>query len=249
VCTLAVYSATLPSLPLVIAANRDEFHARPTDGPGRLGASGRAFGGRDLVAGGSWLAIGESGVVVGVLNRRTEGPPDPTCASRGTLCVSLAEAPSVEAALALLEADDASRYNPFNLLIADRGIAYVAQNRGGLHVQHLEPGLHLLTNLDLDDPTCPRISRSTGRFAEVGRRFEASRDRDALVDDLREVLSDHQVPLDDRRPTDQLCIHMPGYGTRSSSVILLDEAGATKLHYAPGAPCGTPYRETPLPWA
>ena len=140
VCTLAVYTDAWSDLPLLVAANRDEFYERPASPPRLLGR-GDAFGGCDLRAGGSWLAIGRHGLVVGILNRRTDRAPDPSCLSRGALCVELAEARSMDEALARLRAEDPDRYNPFNLLVADRRGALVAQNRGGrLSIEHLEPG-------------------------------------------------------------------------------------------------------------
>lgn len=247
-CTLAVYTDAWSHLPLVVAANRDEFYERPAIPPVALG-SGSAFGGRDLRAGGSWLAVGRHGLVVGVLNRRTEAASDPDCRSRGELCVALAESASMEDALRLLRAQKPEDYNPFNLLVADRRGAHVAQNRSGkLTVQSLERGLHLLTNLDLNDITCERISRSTHRFAELVPRHNERRDLAALVDDLHLILADHQVALDDRKPTDQLCIHTPAYGTRSSSLVLMDEAGAPTFLYAHGPPCKTAFGRVELPW-
>ncbi len=247
-CTLAVYTDTWSDLPLVVAANRDEFYERPAVAPQRLGG-GDAFGGRDLRAGGSWLAVGRHGLVVGVLNRRTEAPPDPSCSSRGALCVALAEQTSMDGAINLLRDQRPTRYNPFNLLIADRRCAVVAQNRADeLSIEVLEPGLHLLTNLDLNDIECQRISRSTHRFAELVPRYEASRDRAKLVDDLHLILADHHIALDDRKPTDQLCIHTNQYGTRSSSLISLDDHGDVRFLHAPGPPCRTAYGRVELPW-
>jgi uncharacterized protein with NRDE domain len=237
-------------LPLAIAANRDEFYARSATGPELLSANPRVIGGRDLLAGGSWLAASERGFVVGVLNRRTDEPPDPSRESRGTLCVELARAASAAEAAAALRAVRSESYNPFNILVADRTSAFVAQNRtGSTVVQELSQGTHVLTNLDLNDPTCPRISRSARRFEWVCERFAEARDTSALVDDLRLVLADHATALDDRRPTDQLCIHTEIYGTRSSSIILGDDQGRLRFWNACGPPCRARYRRVQLPWS
>ena len=77
------------------------------------------IGGRDLVAGGSWLTLSRSGLVVGVLNRRTETPPDPNLVSRGALCLELAATASAADAAALLRGVPGGRHNPFNILVAD----------------------------------------------------------------------------------------------------------------------------------
>src|SRR5439155_546345 len=79
-----------PSWPLVVAANRDEYLARPAAPPTLLRETPpRAFGGRDLTAGGTWLGVSEVGLVAGMLNRRSTVPPDPACRSRGQLCLDL----------------------------------------------------------------------------------------------------------------------------------------------------------------
>ncbi|HEY8515632.1 MAG TPA: NRDE family protein [Candidatus Binatia bacterium] len=248
-CTLAVMTRVLPGLPLVVAANRDEFYARPAERPTLLASEPTVIGGRDLVAGGSWLAVSSREMVVGVLNRRSTQPPDPTRKSRGELCVTLARAESVEAAAALLREVPPDAHNPFNILVADRSSAIVAQNRSeGVVVEELPPGTHLLSNLDLNDGTCPRISRSAQRFQALATRFIETRDRSALVAGLHEVLGDHLTALDDRAPTDQLCIHTDAFGTRSSSILLADDRGGFRFLHSSRAPCQGSYRRVPLPW-
>ena len=248
-CTLAVFTRALPGLPLVVAANRDEFYARPAEGPTVLATEPLVVGGRDLVAGGSWLATSARGLVVGILNRRTGEAPDPTRASRGALCVALAHAHDVAAALAILSELRPDEHNPFNVLVADRERAVVAQNRGdGMSLHELAPGTHLLTNLDLNDPTCQRISRSSQRFQALAARFASSGDRSQLVDGLHTVLGDHLTAVDDRAPTDQLCIHTEAFGTRSSSILLTDDTCRLDFLHASAAPCRGAYRRIPLPW-
>src|ERR1051325_8751411 len=84
VCTLAAFVQVFPAWPLVVAANRDELLARPATAPLPLRAEPRrAVGGHDLPAGGTWLGVTETGLVAGILNRRTSTPPDPSCRSRG----------------------------------------------------------------------------------------------------------------------------------------------------------------------
>ncbi|MFM7735455.1 MAG: NRDE family protein [Alphaproteobacteria bacterium] len=248
-CTLALFSRVLPGLPLVVAANRDEFLARPTASPGLLSDAPQVFGGRDLVAGGTWLCVRETGLVVGVLNRRTGEPPDPSRLSRGSLCADLACSASAADAARSLARVPPDAHNPFNLLVADRSGAWVGQNRGDRTVvEELPPGTHLLTNLDLNDATCPRISHSSRHFVAVGERFAADRDRPTLVAGLRETLADHVTAVDDRQPTDQICIHMDGYGTRSSSVVLVDDRARVAFLHADGPPCRVPHERLALPW-
>ena len=251
VCTLAAFVGVFPSWPLVVAANRDELLARPATPPLLLrDASPRAVGGRDLTAGGTWLGVNDAGLVAGILNRRSSSLPDPAARSRGQLCLDLLGVRGAEEAAARLEAEPAGHYNPFNLLVADRRGALVASQPPGQRprVTRLEPGLHLLTNLDLNDPTCPRIAASHRGFAAAGDTFAHDGDVELLVARLQTVLADHATALDPRGPG-SLCVHMGAYGTRSSSVLLVPAgAAAVRYFHADGPPCRTRLAPVPLPF-
>ena len=249
-CTLAVYFRVFPSYPLVVAANRDEYLERPSAPPTLLrDEPPRAFGGLDLVAGGTWLGVNDAGLVAGLLNRRTADAPDPTRRSRGLLCLDALAAPSAAEAASRLNDVPAGRYNPFNLLLADTRGAFVAVQapEGPPRVSALPPGLHLLTNLDVNDPTCPRIAASHQRFVAAGEALRADADDGAFVAHLRDVLADHVTALDPRGPG-SLCVHSAEYGTRSSTVLLLGAAAAPRYLHADGPPCRTPLVELALPF-
>ena len=249
-CTLAVYVGCLRDHPLVVAANRDEAFARPSLPPGALRDDmPRAFGGRDVTAGGTWLGINEHGLVAGVLNRQVRLPRDLTCRSRGQLCLDLLECHGADDAAARVAREPAGRYNPFNLLLADANGAFVAAQTAGEapRVERLERGLHLLTNLDVNDPRCPRIGASHTGFAAAGAAFAAEGDVDALVRRLAARLADHTTALDPRGPG-ALCVHGDGYGTRSSTIIVRHASGRTRWHHADGPPCRTPLTPVALPF-
>src|SRR5206468_12518835 len=126
----AIYVRTFPEFPAVVAANRDEFLSRPTSPPLVLDYENGIFGGRDDIAGGTWLAVNRRGVVAALLNRRTDEPIDPKRESRGQLCLAMLREPSAEAARAAIAAQAPQRYNPFNLLVADTRHAWIATNLG-----------------------------------------------------------------------------------------------------------------------
>ncbi len=250
VCTLAVFVGCFHDHPLVVAANRDEALARPSLPPEALRADvPRAFGGRDLTAGGTWLGINEAGLVAGILNRQVRLPRDLTCRSRGQLCLDLLAYRSVDEAAARVADEPAGRYNPFNLLLADATGAFVVSQPAGEapRVERLERGLHLLTNIDVDDPRCPRIGASHAGFTAAGSAFAADGDVDGLVGRLAERLADHTTALDPRGPG-ALCVHGDGYGTRSSTIIVRDVAGRTRWYHADGPPCRTPIGPVVLPF-
>lgn len=249
-CTLAAYCGLFVDAALVVAANRDEFLARPTAEPGLLCADApRVFGGRDLQAGGTWLGVGETGLVVGMLNRQSPTPPDPTRRSRGQLCLDLLAVRTAAEAAVRVAQEPAGRYNPFNVLLADSSQAFIVSQRANEapRVLLLPAGLHLVTNLDVNDPMCPRIARSRAHFAEAGEPYGRDGDLDALLGRLQHVLADHATPADPRGPG-SLCIHRGAYGTRSASVLVVGASGRLHYFHAEGPPCRTAMARIPLPF-
>ena len=252
-CTLALYFQVFPGYPLVVVANRDESLSRPSAPPLLLQETPWIFGGKDLLAGGTWLGVNQSGLIAGLLNRHAPGPPDSHRRSRGLLCLDALRFTTTHAAVRFVQAESAARYNPFNLLVADADDAYVVHPVADtVHVQKLKPGVHLLTNLNLNDSECPRIAKSFQHFQQVmvGQLSHIPFSLSTLFHRLHALLSDHTTALDPRRtdPRNGLCLHLDGYGTCSSSLLAYS---ASQRHYiyqfAPGAPCQNTYSDVPLP--
>ncbi len=238
-CTLAIYFQATRDCPVVIAANRDEFLERPAGDPTVLLEQPHVVGGKDLRAGGTWLGISEYGMVAGLLNRRAEDGGNPKARSRGLLCLDALRRRTAAEAAEFAAHERGSDYNPFNLLMVSRTEAFVAYNRGAsIEVVALKPGLHLLSNLDVDDFECPKISASYGKFAELGRRADFQCDPIGQRAALGALLADHNTQLDARsgRPN-ALCLHLENYGTRSSSLIFMrsDKSGDCALFCAGAA--------------
>jgi uncharacterized protein with NRDE domain len=251
VCTLAIYVGAFAEFPLVVAANRDEFLARPTSPPAVIDRTHGIFGGRDDVAGGTWLAVNRAGVVAALLNRRTADAPDPTRQSRGQLCLSMLRASSATGAMEVLRSERADAYNPFNLLVADREGGWIATNhRAEIAVRALAHGLHLVTNLDLNDPTCPRIAASYRRFAAVLESGTPRPATEGFRERLHSVLASHDTELDPRSLEtafgNSLCLHSAQYGTRSSTLLFLDERGHWSYFHMNDPPCRGRYHREPV---
>ena len=121
-CTLAIYFQVFPDYPVVIAANRDEYLARPALPPTTLLEHPHVVGGKDLQASGTWLGINQYGLVAGLLNRRRAdyGDPNPALRSRGLLCLDALRHRTAAEAAAFVRGQRGADYNAFNLLVASR---------------------------------------------------------------------------------------------------------------------------------
>jgi len=247
-CTLVLFFHVFPEFPIVIAANRDEDLSRPSSGPVQHASSPWIFGGKDLLAQGTWLGVNAHGVAVGVLNRQSYEPTDPQARSRGQLCLDALKQHSAEAALGFLLTQDDSRYNPFNLVLVDSTSAYVIDNHvNPLTVHRLSTGIHLVTNRNANDPACSRISRFSPLFAkDVVHSKKKSPALLYLFSLLHQRMATHADPTAEAR--DGLCIHLEGYGTRSSTLLAYaKQERFFRYHFAPGPPCRTHYKEVELP--
>ncbi|MCB9554863.1 MAG: NRDE family protein [Deltaproteobacteria bacterium] len=248
-CLLIAIHRVLPEWPLVVAANRDEWLARPAVPMTTLQSDApRIIGGRDLQAGGTWAAINQHGVVAALTNNPLATPQHvggPAKKSRGKLPILLAQAESAELATAQLSATiDPSEYNPCWLLVADRQtLHYCALSGQRLETQRLPSGIYVLENRPLDQSA--KAKRVRDAVTEV---LHPEISLDQLFDQLKAILADHRRPnstqtakssasLVDRLSA--VCVHEDGYGTRSSLLVALPaELGAeTPIRYADGPPC------------
>ncbi len=249
-CTLAIYFQASEEFPLVIAANRDEFLDRPALPPQVLALDPWVVGGKDARAAGTWLGLNAHHLVAGLLNRRTSAALDLQRRSRGMLCLDALRTAATETAAQTVTQLSGSDYNPFNLLLASPTSACVISNFTG-HMRRLplSPGLHLLSNLEVDDPECPRIAKSVRTFEAAIPLLTTARMGDLFVE-LRRILSDHSTPLDPRLEgiPNNLCVHREGYGTRSSSILVFHAASRrTRMWFADGPPCRSEFVEVECP--
>lgn len=233
-CTLIALHRCVPGVPLVVAANRDEFLDRPSEGPALRDG---VVSPRDVRAGGTWLGLNRTGVFAAVTNRRSANP-DPTRKSRGLLVLDALREPSAEAARERLEHLEPEAYNAFNLFVADRTMCFLVTYDGKGRCLELPPGPHVVGNTD---PTAAR----TAKLAALDRQVAAAAAGDRVLEDLAAVCRGHSPNGDALAGA---CVHAGGYGTRSSTLLsLADDEAASLLRYADGPPCRTAYDDfTPL---
>jgi hypothetical protein len=246
-CTLIILRRPGHAWPLLLAANRDEMAGRPWSPPARHWPDRpEVVAGRDELAGGSWLGLNDAGVVAAVLNRQGSLGPAAGKRSRGELVLeALDHADAAEAARALAELDGAA-YRPFNLMVADNRDCFWLKAAGGrrIEVHGVAAGLHMLTALDLDDPSSPRIGAYLPRFRAApapdpaGGDWRAWQALMAETGDVGGLEAEEEAPAMTFRRAD-------GFGTVSGALMALAAPGAAVPAvwlFAAGPPGRAPYR-------
>jgi uncharacterized protein with NRDE domain len=191
------------------------------------------FGGRDLVGGGSWLAVNlNAGFVVGVTNARLGARPAER--SRGSLVVDLARERSLADAVALLSELDLGRYGLFNVLAADGRDCWLATNTPVARIEAAEGPVVVVGNDPLGAPGDRVIA------AAEQARLSSGLPEDALTASLQDLLAEHEG-------TDPLCRHGQGYGTVCSTILVVRKRTVAKYLFAPGPPCTTPFQAIDVP--
>jgi uncharacterized protein with NRDE domain len=226
-CLLAVLFRATDDAPLVVAANREEFYARGGDPPRRLDGV-PAVGGVDPKHGGTWLGVNAHGLLVAVTNRRKSAvPSEPR--SRGLLARELLTCGSAAAAAERAASElAAGRYDGCNFLCADADDCVVLHGGDRLDIQPLSPGVHVLSNRDVNDPTDERVRRVAGRLARLTMRTAGE-----ALPALREVCASGDV-----------CFRLAERGTVSSSLLALPTRLEDGIYlHAQGAPDATPYHD------
>ena len=226
-CLILLALEAHPRYPLIIAANRDEFFNRKTlplhewDVP-------EILGGKDLVAGGTWLGIDKKKRISAITNFRDLKNIIPDAPSRGRLTYNyLIENIGAYDYLKKLKADNQT-FNGYNLLLSDENGFYHFSNYEN-KINKLENGIHGLSNALLNTPW-PKVE--LGKEKLSGCIENDNLDDDSLFNLLYdskmaadEKLPSTGVPIDLERNLSSMFIKTNGYGTRCSSVIKIDHQG------------------------
>lgn len=252
-CTIAILVGVTDA-PVVLAANRDELYARPTRPPERLGVGEKILvGGRDVLSGGTWLALREDGRFCAVTNQRALDLPPPPLGlrSRGLAVMECAAADDQDAYVAAI---DPRRYASMNLVFGDASgvrIAYLRRATGDRAIVRLGPGIHVLANDVLGASDFPRVERLQ-HLIEVAIAIDPSwpalwpRLAAALGDRERVALADtppSHLPPDLARELSAIDIRSEHYGTRSSSLVALGPGRVLAYLAADGPPSETAFTD------
>jgi uncharacterized protein with NRDE domain len=224
-CLLVFAWHTHPEFPLIFAGNRDELHARPATAAGFWEDAPQILAGRDLQAGGTWLGVTTGGRFAVVTNYRDGLNPVSGRRSRGELTSGFLRDEVTPQDYARRIQAHGAEYAGFSLLVGDRDTLWYVSNRGA-QAQAVTPGIHGLSNHLLDTPW-PKVTRSTGRLQQLleSEHFTS----DALLRLLSDrsaaktgELPDTGIGPELERKVSAPFVVDPRYGTRCSSLILLD---------------------------
>ena len=225
-CTLILAIDVVAPGTVLLGANRDENPARRSDPPLRLSEAPPIAGGRDRVAGGTWLALHGRDTAIAMLNRRGSGGSAPT-RSRGLLALDVARDPRPEVPFECLVRE---RYAPFTLVVARPVRSWLlAWDGERARMIEISPGWHVLTHTELDDPQEPRAAWLMRSLAALGALSREQAEREVAA-----RLARHQPPA--------VCLHDGPMATVSSALVWLAR-GEARLAHAEGSPCVTPHAD------
>ena len=220
-CLIAWSWRQHPDYPLVVLANRDEAHARPS-APAHWweDADPPILAGRDLEAGGTWLGLTPAGHFAALTNRPGPAPAGVGMPSRGRLPVQCLRT-SIGAPRLIAELEPVAQdYAGFNLLISDGESLAFLSNREPARA--LESGVHAMANGALDE-TIPKVERLVDRL-----RLWAEAAAEPAFDDWLEVLGDAR-PLEDGLAHSAVFVKGQQYGTRASTIVAMNAEG--RVHF------------------
>ena len=231
-CLLIFSHRVDPNYPLVLAANRDEFHARPTAAARFWPEHPRLLAGRDLEQGGTWMGLTREGRFAAITNCRDPARTAPAPRSRGELPLGYLTG-SQDAQTYLMDTlANAQEYAGFNLLVGTPDSLWYLTNSPSAEQckpKLLAPGLYGLSNAQLDTPW-PKVTLGKDRLQALLAEGEFDHDTLSTVVGDRKLADPtdlHPLGLTDdmAQVLSSQFITTASYGTRSSTTLWIDQAG------------------------
>lgn len=234
-CLIVFAWQVVPGMPLVAAANRDEFYDRPAAPADWWDDHPQVYAGRDLRGGGTWMGVTRDGRFAAITNIRAPSERRDDAPSRGALVAAYLTGNASPEDYVETISPDAERFNGFNLLVGNRDSLIWYSNRAADDERNGKPlaqGIYGLSNASLDSPW-PKVVRTKAQFASL---LCQGAPEDAYFDMLTDTTraSDCRLPktgvsLEWERMLSSVCIESPEYGTRSSTVAQLHSCNTAKL--------------------
>ena len=221
-----------PDFPLIVAANRDEYHKRPTASAHFWEDTPSIYAGRDLEAGGTWMGVNREGGFAALTNYREFNNTEIATSnlpiqSRGRVCSELLGLQPTRTILSRLE-QQATRFAGFNVIAGNSKQLFYYSNKG-TKIQQLSPGIYGLSNALIDSPW-PKVISSKQALMDVLEGHPTS-------ERLLNIMSDTRIAPDNKLPNTGIDIEMERllssrfiqsneYGTRSSTAVLFHHDGS-----------------------
>jgi len=213
--------------PLIFAANRDEFYHRPTVPMQFWKESPSILAGKDLEQGGTWFGLHKNGHFAALTNFRDPSTVNPNAPSRGEIIIDFLGSNALPEPYFNETAIKPSGYNGFNLLLGNKENLFWFSNLKNT-IEKIQPGIHGLSNRFLDTPW-PKVTSGKAAMAKIIKK-------PITLESLFSILTDQSVPEDTKLPhtgvsleweriLSSVFIQNDTYGTRSSTVMLVDETG------------------------
>jgi uncharacterized protein with NRDE domain len=230
-CLLIFAHQVSPHYPLLVAANRDEFHSRPTAVSDFWEEHPELLAGKDLEQGGTWMGVTRSGLFAAITNYRDPAQTAAAPRSRGELPLNYLTGPGDPQTYLDKLAARAHGYAGFNLLVGDRDSLWYFSNSDTRAPLCLPPGVYGLSNASLDTPW-PKVERGKARLQQLLRD-------DAIAHEtLSSVVADRSLAEQSAPKEENLNNTMETllsaqfivtelYGTRSSTTMWTDAQGQT----------------------
>ena len=216
-CLILFSYCERPGRPLLVAANRDEFYARPAEPAGHWQDAPQVFGGRDLTGGGTWLGVSVTGRFAALTNFTDFDLPARPAPSRGDLPRRFLE--GNDSALDYARSIEGERYQGFNLIVFDGDELVYACNRTG-EASVLPPGAYGLANAPLTE-VWPKSARGVAALSALPNDAPAEALLDVLADESEGYLADGREPESARRATPAF-LRGKEYGTRASTAVAFE---------------------------
>ncbi|MEM0912823.1 MAG: NRDE family protein [Pseudomonadota bacterium] len=225
-CILFIAIEQHKDYPLIIAANRDEFHQRPTLASHVWESASHILAGKDELANGTWMGINKFGHIAAITNIRAPGREVENAISRGGLVTDFLDHQPLPQNYHQQIKSSRQRYNGYNLLFGQLTELSVYNNFED-DLQRLTPGVYGLSNAMLNTPW-PKLDAGKAELAKY-----CQQDRPIDFDQLFSLLKNKQpaqdellpktgVPIEWEKKLSSIFIQSPEYGTRSSTLLLIN---------------------------
>jgi len=234
-CLIIFAWKVIPGMPLIAAANRDEFYQRPASAAGWWEDHPDIYAGRDLQAGGTWLGVTRAGRFAALTNVRAPSEKRPDAPTRGKLVSDYLSGSLTPEQYIEQIRPGAAAYNGFNLLIGDRDTLLWYSNKGDEDPRNGKPlgyGVYGLSNALLDTPW-PKVTRAKAQFASLLCQGAPEETFFELLSDSTRAndcrLPSTGISLEWERVLSSIFICSPDYGTRASTVVRVPIVGEPLL--------------------